>query len=90
MSDPKPPVRLQLTFRHFTEALLDNLGPVNILIGQNNAGKTSLFRGIADTVHYWAQDPLRREALTLWFTPISEPVNNFRTRRDGVSERNIG
>ncbi|MDC0667141.1 hypothetical protein [Nannocystis radixulma] len=37
---------LKLFYRHLEGASLDDLGQTNIIVGPNNAGKTSLFRGI--------------------------------------------
>ncbi|MCY1011385.1 AAA family ATPase [Nannocystis pusilla] len=37
---------LLLNFRHLEGLQLRNLAPVNIIVGPNNVGKTTLFRGI--------------------------------------------
>lgn len=37
---------IKLTFRHLHDVSLSNLAAVNIIVGPNNAGKTSIFRGI--------------------------------------------
>ncbi|MFY0537413.1 hypothetical protein [Nannocystis pusilla] len=36
---------LLLNFRHLEDLQLRNLAPVNIIVGPNNVGKTTLFRG---------------------------------------------
>ncbi len=94
------PVRLQISFRHFDTVRLNDLGPVNILIGRNNAGKTSIFRAVAEAqkrsgkVERHADAPLslslgfeKPEFLDEWLRGVIPPETTLLTTSFGDSRK---